>query len=394
MLMRLSILAFYAQDGTGAVLESLQGDRRMMRSKVRVNSGGLGGATKYLAEHDGAQLLIVEAMETGEALFDALGGLSEVCSPQLKVVLMGQQNDISLYKQIIDMGLSDYIHSSASLDQLISTIESLFAEEDTSRLARVIAFIGARGGVGSTTVATNTAYSLAHRFDDEAILMDLDLQFGTAALALDLQARQSIDEALAAPDRLDDELMERFLTRVDDRLSIVAASAELDSAADVRFESVERLLRPARRMAGFVVLDLPHRWAPWVNDVMLMADEVVVTAYPDLANLKGAKNLFDRLGPRRGEGAPMRLVFNGVGRSKRSELPKKDFQGALKVAPSASIPFEPAVFGSALNNGEIVAQANKKNAAARQFVELAGAISGRVAPAPARSRMSLRRRTK
>jgi pilus assembly protein CpaE len=367
----------------------MQADRRLARSRFVVESGGMEGAVAYLAEHEAPQLLIVETAAAGDELFGSLESLAEVCDPGVKVVVLGHENDIALYKQLIEMGLSEYYCGPISTDALIGIVETIFSEPDSQSLGRVIAFVGARGGVGSSSIAANTAHALGQVFKDDVILVDLDLPFGTSALAFNLSPRQNITEALAEPDRLDDVLMERFMLKYDNYLSVAPAPAELGDQFKIELESFEVLLELVRKMASFVVLDLPHEWPAWVHEILLDANEVAVTAYPDLTNLRDAKNIFDVLGTKRGVDAPLRLVLNRVGASKNTELTAKDFEESLGVDPVATIPFEAALFGTAMNNGEMVAEVNKGSKAAKAFLKLADVVSARIPVAKAGGGKSL-----
>ncbi len=304
-------------------------------------------------------------------------GLADVCSPGAQVLIIGGTNDIALYKQLMEVGISEYCCGPVDAGQLIAVIEGIFSDADLGSLGRVIAFIGARGGVGSSTLAANTAHLLGQQFQDSVILVDLDLAFGTAALALNLQPRQNVAEALADPNRLDDVLMERFMLKYDDHLSVVAAPAILEGNTNIDLDSFEILMRLLQHMAAFVVLDLPHQWPIWMPEVLFDANEVVATASLDLACLRDVKNMFDNLASRRGVDAPMRLVFNRVGAAKKTELSPSDFEEPARTSPSAQIAFDPVLFGTALNNGEMLAEVSKSSRVVKELTKLANVVSAR-----------------
>ena len=268
-------------------------------------------------------------------------------------------------------------------DETINTLpemgimERIFSDADSRNLGRVIAFIGARGGVGSSTLAANTAHLLGQQFQDSVILVDLDLPFGTAALSLNLQPRQNVAEALADPNRLDDVLMERFMLKYDDHLSVVAAPAVLEGNNNIDLDSFEILVKILQQMASFVVLDLPHQWPSWMPEVLFDANEVVATAGLDLACLRDVKNMFDNLAPKRGVDAPTRLVFNRVGAAAKTELSPSDFEEPAKVSPAAQIAFDPVLFGTALNNGEMLAEVNNSSRVVKELTNLANIVSAR-----------------
>lgn len=348
----------------------------MNQSKISVQSGGLQEAINYLSDNDSPNVLIIESSDTGDALLESLEGLAEVCSPDSKVILIGAENDISLYRKLLSMGLSEYFPINVSSEDLLNTIKSFFVEGGGAELGRVIAFIGARGGVGSSTVAANTAYSLGTQFDENVILVDLDLAFGTAAMAFNLQQRQSLVDALSQPGRLDDVLMARFMLKYNDNLSIIPSPSSLVENFSIQLESFEVMLKLVRQMSPFIVLDVPHLWQHWIHEVLLDSDDIVVVAYPDLLNMREVKNLMDSLTPQRGK-APTRLVFNRIGLSKKTELSPKDFESNLKITSDFNIPYDAVSFGTAMNNGQAVVQANKKSKAVPQFNNLATLVSGR-----------------
>ena len=376
-ILRISITAFIETDETGTAVHALGEDRRLSRSTVEVRPGGIDGAVEYLAAHDPPHLLIVETGLTGDAFFEALDALASTCKPDTRAVVLGADNDIALYKQLIAMGIADYFCGPVTAENLLAQIERLFSEADESALGRVVAFIGVRGGVGSSTIAANTAYALARQFAEDVVLIDLDLAFGTAAIAFNLQQRQSIADALAQPDRLDDVLLERFMLKYDDHLSVVPAPDALGDDIVVDLESLDVLMKLVRQLVPFVVLDLPHQWAPWMQAVLLDANEVVVTACPDLLSLRDAKNVFDVLTPKRGINAPTRFLLNRVGMAKKTELSAGDFEEPVGTRPTASIPFDPVLFGTAVNNGEMVVQVNARSKPARAFDNLAVVVSAR-----------------
>lgn len=388
MILRLSITAFVLTGETTTAVQGLQDDRHFARCQILAHGGGIESATEYLAENDTPNLLIIEVDQSGDALFDALESLAEVFDPSSRLLLVGNANDIQLYRQLMDMGINEYLCGPISSDQLRASIDLLYSDPEAVGLGRVVACIGARGGVGSSSVAANLAYSLGQTYKDEVILIDLDLCFGTAALSFNLQQRQSIADALAQPNRLDDVLIERFMLKYDEYLSVVPAPTVLGGDYEIQLEAFEVLLDLVRKMAAFVVLDFPHQWSPWVSEILLDANEVVVTASPDLANLRDAKNIFDNLGEKRGVDRPTRLVFNRVGLAKSAELGAKDFEGPVRVPPTVSIPFDPGVFGTALNNGQSVAEVNKRSKPAKLFNELATTVSARMPSEKGKSKLS------
>jgi pilus assembly protein CpaE len=339
--------------------------------------GGLAGAVSYYSENETPDLIVVEVAEEAEAVLGLIDDLSEVCDAETKVLVIGAKNDVSLYRGLSRKGVSDYMVAPVTARQIYDVIEAACVDPDMPQLGRTISFIGSRGGVGSSCISHNTAWALSQNLRDDVVLVDLDITFGTAGLAFNLESRQGIDSLLADPDRLDEQLLERYMAGYDDYLKVLVSPANLDAQEGIVTSSLDALLQLVRLKAPYVVIDVPHRWAPWTKQVLVEADETVICGTLDLASLRDTKNLVDRLKAQRGTDSPVRVVLNHVGQSKKTELSPKDFENAIGEAPILSIAHDPALFGGAANNGQMVGQVNSRSKVSQGFSELATTLSGR-----------------
>ncbi|ACL58693.1 AAA family ATPase [Methylobacterium nodulans] len=390
---QISVHAFCDTPETAATLEAAFADRRMSRAHASVYPGGIPAAAAHYRQATTPNLLVLEASDAGSRLLADLEILAEVCDRSTKVVVIGKVNDIRLYRELLDRGISEYLVAPVEPVGLIAAVAQLYRDAGASKLGRSLAFIGAKGGVGSSVVAHNVAAAIARSYDTEVILADLDLPFGSASLALNLDQEkgQGIADALANTGRLDDVLLERLLTKSGEHLSVLSAPATLDHCHDLDGGAFERLIEVAQASVPFVVLDLPHVWMPWAKSTLLAADEVVITATPDLTSLRNAKNLISFLTQARPNDALPKLVLNQVGVPKRAEIKVDKFAAALELEPAACIPFEASVFSTAANEGRLVADVSAKARACSAFDHIARVISGRNAPAIRKGRFSLER---
>jgi pilus assembly protein CpaE len=379
---RITVGAFCERPETGALIHNAANDRRLAKAHVTVELGGLPAAIERFHDESTPNLLIIESGMRGRSLFDQLEELAGVCDADTKVVVIGAANDISLYRELIKRGVSEYLVPPMTPLHLIRTISELFLDPDQPFAGKTIAFIGSKGGVGSSTIAHNCTWALTESIQSDAVLVDMDLSFGTAGLDFNQDPAQTLGDALSDPDRLDDALLDRLLVRCTDRLSLFSAPATLDKDWEFGPVEYETVLDKVRRQAPFVTLDLPHAWSPWVRQTLLSADQVVLTVTPDLASLRNAKNLFDLVTSARPNDEPPKVVINMAGMPKRPEIPVKDFAEALGTQPALVLPFEPQLFGKAANNGQMITELDAKSKAAEGFGHLAGLVSGRVAPLP------------
>jgi pilus assembly protein CpaE len=374
---RISLQAFCESPELAEVIEAAAADRRMARAHVKVHSGGVPAAIEFYQSAATPNLIIVESNKPRDRLDADLDRLAEVCDSGTRVVLVGHVNDVTLYRSLIKRGISEYLVMPVDAMTVIRSVASLYLDRSTHPLGRTIAFIGGKGGVGSSMIAHNVAWAIARSFDNDVVVADLDFAFGTAGLDFNQDPAQGIAEAVGAPDRLDDVFLDRLLARCADHLSLLAAPATLDRTYDFGENTFEQVIDVAQSGVPAVILDLPHVWTSWMKKTLLAADEIVLTVEPDLANLRNAKNIVDLLRQTRRSDAPPHLVVNKSGMAKRPEIKVSDFATALSLTPTAIIPFDAALFGTASNNGQMIAEANPKSPIAESFKQIAQVVTGR-----------------
>ncbi|MFQ5764251.1 MAG: AAA family ATPase [Rhodospirillales bacterium] len=378
MILRISIGAFLLNKDSVAALEALKEDRLFFRSTFEVQEGGIDAATAYLGDKRTPELLIVETTANRDQMFQQLEALSNVCDPDSRVILIGAENDIELFRTLIQEGISDYLISPVTVEQIKESAAKIFEGAGSEDDGRLITFAGMTGGAGNSVLAHNVAHELFAAYDEQVIVVDLDIAYGTAALDYNMQPRQTIVDALTQAGRLDPSMLDQFLMEFGEtQLSVLASPASLGTGLQITTEPLDAVLKIVKPMAEFIVLDLPHTWDSWITDVLAAADEVVLVGRPDLTNLRNAKNVVEYLGPKRSTDAPTRLVLNQVGAAKRADLSEGDFKDALAMAPALSIPYDPEAFGRALNNGEMMSKASAKSKATTGIIELAKIVSAR-----------------
>jgi pilus assembly protein CpaE len=240
--------------------------------------------------------------------------------------------------------------------------------------------MGAKGGVGASTVAHNLAWSIARNLTTQTVLVDLDIAFGTAGLDFNQDPPQGIAEAIFAPDRLDANLVDRLLSKCSDHLSLLAAPAVLDRTTDLTETSLDGLIDILRSSVPTIVLDIPHGWMAWARRLLIASDEIVIVATPDLASLRNTKNLFDLLRQNRPHDSAPKLVLNQTGLPKRPEIAAAEFAKAIGTEAAATLPFDAALFGTAANNGQMIAEVQPSGKHTETFTALAASVMGRSEP--------------
>ena len=349
----------------------------MSRSNIDARIGGIEAAIAHYQDNSTPQLVMLETNSESADVLHELDRLAEVCDAGTNVLLLGSSNDISLYRELIRRGVAEYLVGQVAPRQILDAVTAIFEDPDSPPKGRSIAFMGSRGGAGSSSIAHNVAWQLGQEYGEEVSVIDLDFTFGTAVLSFNVETQQTLEMALADTGRLDDQLLDRFLIEYDENVRLLASPSNLEAEERILTDSLDRLLELVRRRSSFVVLDVPHRWAPWVQQVLLDADEAVLVGVLDLSGLRDTKNLMDRLRQQRGDTSPKHMVLNHQGAFKKTELSPKDFETATAVKPDIIIPHAPALFGTAANNGQMVGQVNAKHKSVEALRELAILVSGR-----------------
>jgi pilus assembly protein CpaE len=377
---RISISAFCEFPDTGAALQRAAADRRLAKAHLDVQLGGLQAALDHFSGQVTPNLLIIETKLQGKAAIEDIDRLADVCDPATKVVIVGRVNDVELYRELMRRGVSEYLVAPLNPLDLTGTISGLYVDREAQPIGRVIAFVSARGGVGSSTLAHNVGWCIADQLKIHTTIVDFDLPFGTLALDFNEEPAQSVADALAAPERLDDVFLDRVLVKVSDRLSLFPSPTMLERGYDADPAAYEAVVDAVRQVSPCVILDLPHLWSPWVRQTLLAADDVVIVAAPCLGSLRNGKAFMDMLKQSRPNDSPPRLVLNQVGIPKRPEIPVKEFASAIGVEPAVSLPFEPQLFGASANHGQMLVQMHPKSHAAEGMLRLAEIVTGRRPP--------------
>lgn len=385
---RISIHAFCETPGTTAILERASVDRRLSKAHLTVHMGGIAKAIEHFSSAATPNLVILETNEGGPALFAQLGELSEVCDPSTKVVIIGRVNDIALYRELVRQGISEYIVRPRSPMQLIKTIAALYVDPAAAPIGKTIAFVGARGGVGSSTIAHNVAWCAAEEHKTDTIILDLDLPFGTASLDFEQDPTSGLIEALSSPERLDDVLLDRLLQKHTDRLSLFTAPNLLDRDYNIDDQAFETVVDVVRSAAPTIIVDMPHLWTSWSRRLLQTADEIVITAAPDLASFRNTKNLVDIIsGARPNDSAPI-LVLNQFD-PKVSSVQAEQYHEHVGLKPAAVFAWEPQLFHAAATNAASIFEVGAKSKTAQALRELATRALGRNDAAAAAAKFSL-----
>jgi len=362
----ITIHASWDRPDMGALLSDFAADPRMNRATLTTERGGLDGAILWLQSNPSPDLLILDSNLRAPEILAGLARLADVIEHGARIIFVGAVNDIGLMRELSACGIK-YVVPPIREDDLARCVCGMYAEASTSR---VIAVMGARGGVGASTIAHNIAWSIAERQDATATLVDFDLSFGAAAFSARLDAPHTLAD-------LDETPYDRVALKQTSRLQVLAAPTQLGAELALDADGIYNIIQQARRSSAYVVLDLPHAWNGLVRQALALADDVLIVAGPDLASLRNADHIMKAVTATRKDKEPPLIALSMTGVPKRPEIPNKDFAQALGAVPLASFPYDPALYGGAAIKGQMLGEAAPRTKSALMIDALASAITGR-----------------
>ena len=268
---RVSIQAFCETVEAAAAIQAAGEDRRMAKAHLKIQLGGLTAAAEAYRSAPTPNVIILETESHGQDIIASLDSLAEVCDSGTRVVVIGKHNDVVLYRELVRRGVSDYLIAPISPIDMVRSISGLFAATDAKPVGRTIAVVGAKGGVGASTIAHNIGWSIAHDLALDSVITDLDLPFGTAGLDYNQDPPQGIADAVFSPDRIDHAFVDRLLSKCTDHLSLLAAPATLERAYDFGTEAFDAIYDALRVSMPCIVLDVPHQWNDWTRHTLAEA---------------------------------------------------------------------------------------------------------------------------
>ena len=302
--------------------------------------GGPDDATTHMKDAHEVDVVIVDLGSSARMLED-LRPVVEACSPTVQVIALGSANDLVLYKRLIAAGAADYLVKPIDVDELETSLLAALSHErpavaeNSAPTGKIIVSIGARGGVGATTVATNAAWMLAEERGQKTVLIDLDLQFGTTALALDLVPVGGMIETLHDPDRIDQLFLERVLAPKTTHLSVLAAEESLDQVLDFNEAGVERLIAELSQMFPWVWIDVPRVLFQTAANVIAKASHVFVVSELSLAGMRDTIRISSYCDALNGK-AEVGVIVNRVSAS--TGLSLAEFKKGVTKPVIASLP--------------------------------------------------------
>jgi pilus assembly protein CpaE len=351
-------------------------------SSDKVHKGGLRNATQSLSVSASPQILFVDLAESGDPLND-INALAEVCEPGTVVIAAGQVNDVRLYRDLVASGIQDYLLKPLHPDMLREAFSHAqmmlnaprHVEAGVERPHCAVAVIGARGGVGASTVATSLAWLLASKEQRSTALLDLDVHFGTGALALDLEPGRGLTDAIDNPSRIDGLFIERAMVKASEKLAVLSAEAPINQPLLTDGGAFQQLQDEMRAAFECTVVDLPRTML--VQHPQLMADMQIAVIVTELT-LAAARDTIRLLSWMKTH-APqtqVRVLANRFVTSGQPEISRKDFEGSIERRIDHVVPLDQKLAIQSAKLGKPIAEVGKNSKTVSPLGDLVAAVCG------------------
>lgn len=368
-------VAYVCDDTTAEAIRPIATEMGWAADKV--NKGGLRNAVQSLSVSASPQILFVDLAESGDPLSD-INSLAEVCEPGTIVIASGQVNDVRLYRDLVASGIQDYLLKPLSPDALRDAFTHaqtiLNAPKVTDGAADrphyAVAVIGTRGGTGASTVATSLAWLMSEKEQRTTAMLDLDVHFGTGALALDLEPGRGLTDAIENPSRIDGLFIERAMVRASDKLSVLSAEAPINSPIVTDGSAFYQLQEEMRAAFECTVVDLPRNML--VAHPHLVSDMqcAVIVAELTLAAARDTIRILSWLKSNAPHMSTL-VIANRVHAGQQLEISRKDFEGSIERKIDFVVPFDQKLAAQAAKLGKPIAEAGKSSKTIAPLVELA-----------------------
>ncbi len=350
----------------------------------KIHKGGLRNAIQSLSVSASPQILFVDLAESGDPLND-INALAEVCEPGTVVIAAGQVNDVRLYRDLVASGIQDYLLKPLQPDMLREAFGHAqtmlnapkHVEAAVDRPHSAVAVIGARGGVGASTVATSLAWLLADKEKRSTALLDLDVHFGTGALSLDLEPGRGLIDAIDNPSRIDGLFIERAMVKASDKLSVLSAEAPINAPLMTDGAAFYQLQEEMRAAFECTVVDLPRGML--VQHSHLVADVQIAVIVTELT-LAAARDTIRLLSWMKANAsqAHVFVIANRMHAGGQLEINRKDFEGSIERKLDYIVPFDQKLAAQAAKLGKPLVEAGKNSKTVAPIVALVAEIAASV----------------
>lgn len=346
ILLPAAVVAVHSKDQeTLQAARDLENDWRFARVNVNDEEGDVTAAIESYSDVDSPDLLIVQTDTIDESFTAQLEELASQCNEGTSAIVIGPDNDVNLYRKLIDMGVSDYLVRPVSSHDLAEVVAKALIENLGVTSSRLICVLGAKGGVGASLISEALACGVADILGQKTILFDTSGGWSTLSVGLGFEPSSTLSEAVRAAEANDDDRLNRMYHSVSDKLSVLETGGDVMLESTVTPAQLEALIDMLMVKYPVVIADLSQSPAALRKTVLTRANQILIAATPTLPALRLARTLIQEVREvRGGEDDDVSLIVNMQGQSAANEVSKSDIEKAMEFSVTAYLPYDAKAF--------------------------------------------------
>ncbi len=323
----------------------IRSDWRFARVALDVTEGDVETAIRIFSDREAPALIMIQTETIDEAFLGRLETLSGLCSQDTAAVIIGPVNDVYLYRSLIEMGVSDYLVRPVMKNVISEVIAKTLIVRLGVSGSRLVAFLGSKGGVGASSIAQIMALGVSELMGQKSVLIDSSGGWSSLSVGMGFDPAGTLREISRAVDKKDEAGLKRMFIEQGERLSVMAGGGDALLDSTIAPDQYERFLDMLMVKAPVVLADLSAS-EPGLRKLLISrANHIVLVSTPTLTSLRFARSLIKEISDLRGGGKEeLSLIINKAGQAKAYEVTSYEIQKAVELAPSANVPYLPALF--------------------------------------------------
>lgn len=345
-----SVTAYCLNEHTRDVLEYVAADRRLSNVSFDFRPGGVEAAA-VRGNQVKSSLLIVEFDYDVDKMLALINDIAANCSQETRAIVIGAANDAQLFRELIGCGVSDYLVAPVDQETLTNAIGNLL-KASVAKHGRSVAFVGSKGGVGTSTITQNAAWFIAENLDKPTAILDTHYGYGSASLLFNTGTTVTLADLPTKANQIDELVVRKLMVPQSERLSLICAPTQFEDWRDPDPETIAAVIATAQSQVDCLLIDVPAYWNDTLRKVLRLADDVVIVTCPDLIGLRNTRMLADALRKLRAEMKDPLLIVNSVGDQKGGKISQDEFEKIAGIAPTVTVRFDSINFGHALLAGQ------------------------------------------
>lgn len=356
-------VAIYSRDaGTLEAARSIPDDWRFARVTMQIDEGDAIIATQAYEELESPDLIIIQTDTIDDGFVTQLEELAGNCGEGTEAIVIGPDNDVNLYRKLIDMGVSDYLVRPISTEMLAEIIAKTLIEQHGVSGSRLVAFLGAKGGVGTSMVAENCGWASSEVLKQKTLLIDASGGWSVHPVSMGFEPSTTLLEAAKAANNDDEDSIARMLFDASDKYTVLASGADVMLEPAVNDGDIEQIIEMLMVKYPVVLVDTSCASPALKKSILAKANSIVLVTSPTVSCLRLARSLVQEVTDMRGGSAEdVSILVNQQGIAPANELSKADIEKAMEASVDAVIPFDPKLCIRMESEGVCIA--NEKDAA-------------------------------